>query len=218
MTGPDRRIMAWLTATVTTLVLLFSYHTSLAGPGGRRTAALAPVGVVAASTPTGPPAGQVPAAAPPRPRVKTPSGRSSSAPAATARSAAPATATVPNPPASAVQPAAPRRTAAPRVTSASKPTPAQPTTRTINGAPADTRYGPVQVQIRMSGQRIVSADAIVYPTNSSRDQEINSQAIPQLNDETMKAQSANIDTVSGATYTSDGYRQSLQSALDAAHR
>jgi uncharacterized protein with FMN-binding domain len=74
------------------------------------------------------------------------------------------------------------------------------------------------VQIKVSGNRIVSSDAIVYPTRERRDQEINNRAVPQLNDETLQAQSATIDTVSGATYTSDGYRESLQSALDAAHR
>ena len=88
----------------------------------------------------------------------------------------------------------------------------------MNGAPADTQYGPVQVQISIRSGRIIRADAIDYPQGSRRDQEINSSAIPQLNQETLDAQSANIDTVSGATYTSDGYRQSLQSALDAAHK
>jgi len=88
----------------------------------------------------------------------------------------------------------------------------------VNGAPADTQYGPVQVQISIRNHRIIRADAIDYPQGSSRDQEINSYAIPQLDQETLDAQSANIDTVSGATYTSDGYRQSLQSALDAAHQ
>ena len=98
------------------------------------------------------------------------------------------------------------------------PTPKTATTTTVNGAPADTQYGPVQVQISIRGGRITRADAIDYPQGSSRDREINSYAIPRLDQETLDAQSANIDTVSGATYTSDGYRQSLQSALDAAHR
>lgn len=97
------------------------------------------------------------------------------------------------------------------------PTAAAPTTRTINGAAFDTRYGPVQVQIKVTGRRIVSADAIAYPMDTRRDEEINSYAIPQLDQETLQAQSAQIDTVSGATYTSEGYQQSLQSAIDAAH-
>jgi uncharacterized protein with FMN-binding domain len=88
----------------------------------------------------------------------------------------------------------------------------------VNGRSIDTRYGPVQVQITIAGHRITKADAIDYPQGSSRDQEINSYAVPQLDDETLRAQSASIDTVSGATYTSDGYRQSLQSAIDSARR
>jgi uncharacterized protein with FMN-binding domain len=83
-------------------------------------------------------------------------------------------------------------------------------------------YGPVQVQVTVrvtvAGTRIVSAHAIDYPQGGGRDQEINSRAIPALDQETVQTQSARIDTVSGATYTSDGYRRSLQSALDAAHR
>jgi uncharacterized protein with FMN-binding domain len=94
---------------------------------------------------------------------------------------------------------------------------ATPTTRVVNGVAVSTRYGPVQVQIRVSGTRIVAADAIVYLARGRRDQEINSYAIPVLDDEAVQAQSAGIDTVSGATYTSDGYRASLQSAIDAAH-
>jgi uncharacterized protein with FMN-binding domain len=108
--------------------------------------------------------------------------------------------------------------ASPSAKASPSPKPTAAPTRTINGAPVDTRYGPVQVQIKVSGNRIVSSDAIVYPTRERRDQEINNRAVPQLNDETLQAQSATIDTVSGATYTSDGYRESLQSALDAAHR
>jgi uncharacterized protein with FMN-binding domain len=105
-----------------------------------------------------------------------------------------------------------------RITKSSPPTKtSKPHGLTVNGAVIDTMYGPVQVQVTVSSSRIVSADAINYPQGGGRDQEINSRAIPQLDQETMQAQSARIDTVSGATYTSDGYRRSLQSALDAAH-
>jgi len=75
----------------------------------------------------------------------------------------------------------------------------------------------VQVQITVSGSRIASVGVLQVPLNTSRDQEINSFAVPQLNQETLRAQNAQIDSVSGATYTSDGYVGSLQSALDAAH-
>jgi uncharacterized protein with FMN-binding domain len=57
----------------------------------------------------------------------------------------------------------------------------------------------------------------VYPQDRSRDVEINSYAIPILNQEAVAAQSARIDVVSGASYTTDGYQRSLQSAIDAAH-
>ncbi len=87
-------------------------------------------------------------------------------------------------------------------------------TKTVTGDAADTRYGPVQVKLTAVNGTISSVDAIVYPQGTPRDQEINSYAIPQLNQEALAAGSANIDIVSGATYTSDGYAQSLQSALD----
>ncbi|QKV80482.1 FMN-binding protein [Amycolatopsis sp. Hca4] len=89
---------------------------------------------------------------------------------------------------------------------------------TFTGVAADTRYGPVQVRITVTGGRITAADAIDYPQESGRDVRINSAAVPELNQETLQAQSAQIDTVSGATYTSEGYQQSLQSAIDQAHR
>ena len=92
------------------------------------------------------------------------------------------------------------------------------TSATVNGQATDTRYGPVQVQITVRRGHLVRVDAIDYPQGGGRDQEINSRAIPQLDQEALQAQSAQIDTVSGATYTSDGYRTSLQSALDAAHQ
>src|SRR3954469_21751141 len=89
-------------------------------------------------------------------------------------------------------------------------------TKTVTGDAADTRYGPVQVKITVTNGKITSADAVDYPANDPRDQEINSYAIPQLNSEALAASSAQIDTVSGATYTSDGYITSLQSALEKA--
>ena len=87
-------------------------------------------------------------------------------------------------------------------------------TKTVTGTAADTRYGPVQVQITVTDGKITAAQAVEYPQNDPRDQQINSYAVPQLNSEAVSASSAAIDTVSGATYTSEGYKQSLQSALD----
>jgi uncharacterized protein with FMN-binding domain len=72
----------------------------------------------------------------------------------------------------------------------------------------------VQVRITVTNGKITAAEAISYPQTDPRDQEINSWAIPQLQQETIRANSASIDMLSGATYTSEGYVQSLQSALD----
>ena len=87
-------------------------------------------------------------------------------------------------------------------------------TKTVTGDAADTRYGPVQVKLTATNGKITSIDAVEYPQESPRDQEINSYAIPELNQEALASSSANIDIISGATYTSEGYLQSLQSALD----
>ncbi|MBO1754869.1 FMN-binding protein [Allobranchiibius sp. CTAmp26] len=85
------------------------------------------------------------------------------------------------------------------------------------GTAVDTQYGPVQVRITVSGSKITAATAVEYPSGNGRDQEINATAIPQLNSEVVQKQTASIDMVSGATYTSTGYLQSLQSAIDQAH-
>jgi uncharacterized protein with FMN-binding domain len=87
----------------------------------------------------------------------------------------------------------------------------------VTGDSIDTRFGPVQVTITVSNGKITSATAIDYPQTNPRDAQINAEAIPILQQESVGQSSAtNIDMVSGATYTSDGYLQSLQSALDKA--
>ena len=107
------------------------------------------------------------------------------------------------------QPKAPSRSAAPTTKAASG---------TFLGSSAQTRYGPVQIKITYAAGRITGVVAVQLPSGRSRDAEINNYAVPILESETLAAQSANINSVSGATYTSDGYVRSLQSALDAAHR
>ena len=89
--------------------------------------------------------------------------------------------------------------------------------KTFRGDSVQTRWGPVQVAIKVAGGKITAVDAIVYPQDNPRDVEINSYAVPTLNQEALAAQNATIDMVSGATVTSRGYLTSLQSALDAAH-
>lgn len=73
------------------------------------------------------------------------------------------------------------------------------------------------MRITVANGKVTSSEAIVYPSENSRDQEINSVAIPTLNSEATGTTTSSIDMVSGATYTSTGYIQSLQSALDQAH-
>ena len=201
-----RRSATVLMSGVSIIVVGTSLQASRQG-GLPSVASAAPAGVVqpltsptAASSPAAPVAA-APPAGPPRPKH-----------VAAARVTHPAAAPSPT----AVRRVVVRRSTAPRPAPSSAPP--QPRTVTINGGVADTAYGPVQVQITLRGGHITRADAIQYPQGGSRDREINSYAIPQLDSETVQADSAQIDTVSGATYTSDGYRASLQSALDEAHR
>jgi uncharacterized protein with FMN-binding domain len=93
---------------------------------------------------------------------------------------------------------------------------ASTSTKKFLGSAVQTRYGIVQVALVASGAHIASVSFAQLTAFDGRSQEINSQAAPILLQETLAAQNANIDTVSGATYTSDGYEQSLQSALDQA--
>lgn len=89
---------------------------------------------------------------------------------------------------------------------------------TYTGDAVRTRYGNVQVQITISGGVITDVQVPQYPNNDRKDQQINARALPILISETTQSQSADISMVSGATYTSDGYVQSLQSALDQAQQ
>ena len=81
------------------------------------------------------------------------------------------------------------------------------------GDSINTQFGPVQVQVTVSNGKITQVAVPVYPQSSGRDQQINSQAVPWLIEETMKAQSSNIQGVGGASYTSQGFYDSLVSAL-----
>ena len=173
-----KKIFYAVMATLTGLVLLFSYRTSL---GGGETAVAAP-----ATTPA----------------------------PASAQRATPSTSPSPSASASA--------TASGSAPSAAAPAQAAPASSgladgTYTGSAADTRFGPVQVQITVSGGVVTDVQVPVYPSENGRDQQINSRAVPILVKETLAAQSAEIDMVSGATYTSTGYRTSLQAALDEAH-
>ena len=92
-----------------------------------------------------------------------------------------------------------------------------PSDGTYTGDAVMTRYGPVQVEITVSNGQITSSTVTQVPWSNGRDQQINGYAVPILGDEVVRAQGSGIDMVSGATYTSEGYVQSLQSAIDQAN-
>jgi len=160
-----RRIVFAILSTITTVVLLFSYHTST-NVGGAASSAVAqlPATPVSPAAPVSPGSGSQPGSS-----TKSGSSAGTSGPAS------------------------------------------------YTGAAADTRWGPVQVRITVQGGKISASRAVQYPQGTSRDAQINGSALPVLNQEAVQQQSASIDTVSGATVTSDGYLQSLQSAIDQAH-
>jgi uncharacterized protein with FMN-binding domain len=116
----------------------------------------------------------------------------------------------PRPGATATPTAKPGATATPAPTSK-----AAAGSATVDGPVVDTRFGPVQVEVVVASGKVSDVVALQLPTGR-RSGSISSYAEPILHDEALKAQSAKIDTVSGATYTSDAYTQSLQAALDQA--
>ena len=187
-----RRIVTLLLSTITVLVLLFSYHTST--DSGSPSVVAAPGGGSATDATPDTPA----------PSATTPALAGAGPGAGSGDNSAgddDGTVTTPTP----TVPLSPRAT-----------TPSS-STKTYTGDQVMTRWGPMQVEITVSGGRITAAQAVQYPNGNGRDAEINSYALPVLNQEVVDRQSARIDTVSGATVTSDGYLQSLQSALDQAH-
>ena len=94
-----------------------------------------------------------------------------------------------------------------------KATPTKAASGTFDGNTASTRWGPVQVRIVVKDGKIVDASALQSPSGDSRSRSISQQAIPYLVQETLAAQSAQISGVGGASYTSNGWYTSLQSAL-----
>lgn len=177
-----KRITYWVMATVTVLVLLFSYRTSLhsdfAAASSQRTVQSSSVATGVSATGSGGGSGSGDGTDTSTGSSTGSSGSAGSSSASGSNSSA---------------------------------------SGTFTGDSVDTRWGPVQVQITVSSGKITAVQAVVYPTDNPRDVEINNQALPILADEAVKAQSSQIDTVSGATVTSDGYISSLQSAIDKAN-
>jgi uncharacterized protein with FMN-binding domain len=208
-----RRAVLTLSGTVAGLAALFSFKSHVPG--------ITPV--AAASTPAG-----LSVSAPPSPTASAPASVSAS-PAKTVKKAAPKASSSPTAPATtpatspATTPAAPAKTtpttvAPSKAPASSAPPKAPPTTApakpsgTFTGPTENTQYGPVSVQITVANGKITSADGNLQGQGDS----IGQGAIPTLNQEVLTAQSANIQSVSGASYTSQGYIQSLQQAVDQA--
>ncbi|MFI2630635.1 FMN-binding protein [Streptomyces collinus] len=104
---------------------------------------------------------------------------------------------------------APAQAAAPASTPSASSSGGTATT-VVSGSLVDTEKGPVRVEVTFDGDEIASVRMLQQPDHPQT-----AAAVPKLIEETLQAQSADIDTVSGATVTSDGYKESLQAALDA---
>jgi uncharacterized protein with FMN-binding domain len=122
-------------------------------------------------------------------------------PAATAASSSPASAAPASSPGSS--------SAAPSSTASSA-------AKTATGDAAGTPYGNVQLKVTVAGGKITKIEAVQLPANDPKSQEINAYAEPLLRQSALSKQDGTVDAVSGATFTSDGYRTALQSALDKA--
>jgi uncharacterized protein with FMN-binding domain len=118
-------------------------------------------------------------------------------------------------PATAPTPSAPTPSA-PTPTTAAGDTTATTALVAFDGDVIDTKFGPVQVQVQISAGAVVDVAVEQYPDGDHKSVSINADALPTLRSEVLSAQSAEVDTVSGATYTSNAYRHSLQSAIDEA--
>ena len=193
-----RRGAVALTLTTLALILLFSFKTPDTGTltAGRNVALVAPV-VTSAGGTAAPQADAGPTAA------------------ATPRSGGAAAATP-----------APGASATPTATAAPAPTAAEASRSggtalangTVTGPVVQTQFGPVQVQVTIANGKITNVTALQLPSDRQRSAYISGIVGPMLQSEALTAQSAQIDLISGATYTSDAYAQSLQAALDqAAH-
>lgn len=205
LTGVPLRGVIALVLTAVGLVLLLSFRTpdlpaaSNLG-GGRLGGVLQP----SASANSGAVAARGNGAATPPPTAIGQGGRPAATPEPTATvGRGPGTGAIPTP-------TAPRPTPVPTATAASA-------NATVTGPAVDTPYGPVQVEAKISGGRIIDVVALELPNDRRRSQQISQYVAPILHDEALQAQSAAIDGISGATYTSEGYAQSLQGALDQVH-
>ena len=140
-------------------------------------------------------------------------GRATSSPAPSADSTNAASAPTKSASTSTKPASKPTKSATAPAPAQTKPAASAGVTGTFDGNTSKTRWGPVQVRIVVKDGKIVAASALQSPDGDSRSRSISDQAIPYLVQETLAAQSAQISGVSGASYTSNGWFTSLQSAL-----
>jgi len=206
-----RRAVVVLGTTAAGLAALFSYKTHVASIAVASTSPATPT--VSAAPTTSSPTGLAASASPSTTATK----KSTPQPSATTTAptmTSPTTAQATKTPTAAPSTTAPTKkaTTAPTTPAPTKSsTPAGPS-GTFSGPTENTQYGEVQVTITVSDGKITNAEGNLPQGGDS----IAQNAIPTLNQEVLTAQSASIQAVSGATYTSDGYIQSLQSAVDSA--
>jgi uncharacterized protein with FMN-binding domain len=193
-----RRAVLTLSGTVAGLAALFSFKTHVPGA----------TPVAEPSTPAG-----LSVSAPASPAVSA-AGSASAAPSAKKTAKASSTPTAPATTRLATSakttPAATHPAKAPSSSAPPSTAPAKPSGN-FTGPNENTQYGPVQVQLTVANGKITAANDVQQPEDS-----IGANAVSQLNSEVLTAQSANIQAVSGATYTSNGYIASLQQAVDQA--
>lgn len=180
-----RRITLWLLGTISSVVLLFSYHTSTSSAGAAPTTVIAGQASGSGQSSSGS------------------SGSSSSGSSGSSGSSSSGSSSGSS-------------GSSGSSSSGSSGSSSSTAAKTYAGDTAQTQWGPVQVQITVKNGKITASNVLQVPSGNPRDDEINSYAVPVLNSEVVATQNANIDMVSGATVTSDGYIQSLQSALDQA--
>ena len=183
-----KRIVLWSLSTLTVLVLLLSYHTSTSSrvPLGSESSVVAQGGTAGAGSGSSGSDGDSSGSSDPGSSGSGSSGSSDSGSSDSGSG------------------------------SGSSGSGSDSSSKTVDGDTVQTQWGPVQVSVTVAGGKVTDVTVLQQPNGNGRDQQINSYALPILRQEALSAQSANIDMVSGATVTSQGYVSSLQSALDKA--
>lgn len=217
-----KRPLMILGSTVGAVAAVLSYHPAASGtaaplPSAPEAPVDAPV-TTSDVTPTPTPTETPIASSTPTPSASAAATKSATKPAAkpTQKKSAAKKSSGAGTSANATTDTAPSASAAPTPTPDSTPAPKVAKDQTVTGATAQTRWGPVQVQITVKDGKIVDAVGLQYPNGDRRSQWISDQAIPWLVEETLTEQSANVQIIGGATYTSNGWRQSLASAMQKA--